>query len=148
MKPIALIAIGMVALGLTLWRFFPTVSTPDTAPESRNEQSLSQENTGMVSDHSGTSFSELSVPTDCSNECVAFPKSSDQYAYCRSVCGLSPVESEMPVVPQSPTNPSLERMIQQKETAVQKSDLALCQTIADENLRTACVVRVTEDLLE
>lgn len=149
MKPIVLIAslaALLGALGVVLISVRPSLDTE--SKEYGNEEARPTEGSGIVLDHSGTAFGEISVPTDCSNECALFPDRSDEQAYCRSVCGLSPIVSEESETPPSPIDSSLEAMIRQKDEAVRLRDLSACQKIADSNLRTACVVRVTEDLLE
>lgn len=149
MKPLILIASLAALLGVTGWVFTSVRPSPDTvSQEYGNEQSRPTEGSGMPFDSSGTVFGEISVPTDCSNECALFPERSDQQAYCRSVCGLSPIDPGKPEALRSPAEQSLEEMIRQKDEAIRSRDLALCRKIADKNLRTACEVRVTEDLLE
>ncbi len=149
MKPFILIILGTTVIGLVGYFTFSTQPDSDTlAPVYDGQPALPASKNGMVSDHSGTVFNELSVPIDCSNECTAFPQASDQYTYCRSVCGLSPVDPDHPELPSPSIDPSLDQMIRQKDEAIKNRDLAACRTIPDDNLRTACEVRVTEDLLE
>lgn len=149
MKPLVLIASLAALLGVAGLVFTSVKQNSDPLPkEYGNEQSRPSDGSGVMFDHSGTAFGEISVPTDCSNECALFPEQSDQYAYCRSVCGLSPIDPEKPEASRSPVDPSLEAMIRQKDEAIRLRDITLCQKIADSNLRTACEVRVTEDLLE
>lgn len=149
MKPLILIASLAALVGVAGWVFTSVRPSPDTvSKEYSHEPTRPAEGSGMPFDSSGTVFGEISVPTDCSNECALFPERSDQQAYCRSVCGLSPIDPGKPEVLQSPAEQSLEEMIRQKDEAIRSRDLALCRKIADKNLRTACEVRVTEDLLE
>ncbi len=93
-----------------------------------------------------THFAEI-LPEDCTNECSTFQSSPDQYVYCRSVCGLplTTLENSSPV---QPTDSSLEKDLQQKNTAIKESDLSKCEAIKDTQLKKSCQVRVTEDLLE
>lgn len=85
------------------------------------------------------------LPSDCNNECTAFQTSPDQYAYCRSVCGLS--ADPLRPTPQ-PTDPKLQKDIERKNEAIKESDLSKCEAITDTSLRKSCQARVTEDLLE
>lgn len=87
------------------------------------------------------------MPEDCTKECAPFPVNSDPYIYCRSVCGL-PLSSPDTSTETKATDPALSKAIQQKDEAIKNRDLSQCNEITDANLRKACQVRVTEDLLE
>lgn len=91
-----------------------------------------------------TTFIEV-LPADCADECSTLQSSPDQYAYCQSVCGLSPDPAAL--MPK-PSDPNLSQNLERKNEAIQGSNLNKCGEITDTNLRKACEVRVTEDLLE
>lgn len=91
------------------------------------------------------SFVEI-LPEDCNKECSTFQTSPDQYNYCRNVCGFSTSDSPVPITP--PKDTKLRQDIEQKDTAIKEGNLSGCEAITDSNLRKACQVRVTEDLLD
>lgn len=81
---------------------------------------------------------------NCDDGCGPFSKDQALYAYCKEVCGLSPIEN----VSECDSKKDLEKDYCQKNLAISKTDSALCESIADDNIRKTCKNRIAEDLLE
>ncbi len=129
--------------------YFFLVNKPEAAVFEQEDNLFEEEpSTSSVPspEDATTHFAEI-LPEDCTNECSTFQSSPDQYVYCRSVCGL-PLTSLENSSPVQPTDSSLEKDLQQKNTAIKENDLSKCEAIKDTQLKKSCQVRVTEDLLE
>lgn len=120
---------------------------------SHYEGSLMNESTAPTSDtgRKDTSpenftFFNISTQTDCANECSNYRDDSEQYSYCRSICGFT-LEEGVEKPPTS-TDPTLLNDYKLKERAIRESDIGMCLLIGDTNIRVVCQTRVTEDLLE
>lgn len=145
---LSLIGLVVAVLGVSVyWLFFKqgevtVFEREDELSEAPLEETSLPPN---ASEAPATStFLEI-LPADCQNECISFQTVPDQYVYCQNVCGLS----ADPATPTpKPTDPNLSQNIERKNAAIKESNLSKCGEITDANLRKACEVRVTEDLLE
>ena len=81
---------------------------------------------------------------NCDEGCKSFSEDQSLRTYCEKVCGLSPVEN----VSECDSKTGLEKDYCQKDLAISKTDSALCESIADDNIRKTCKNRIAEDLLE
>lgn len=144
--------VGLGFILLSAGVYFVFIHQPDqTVFEQSSETSEADPKTltpqtSLPTNQTPSTFLEV-LPTDCSQECTNFALTTDQYAYCRSVCGL-PLTPPDETTEVKTTDPALSKAIQQKDEAIKNQDLSQCNNITDTNLRKACQVRITEDLLE
>ncbi len=112
--------------------------------ESEPENSFSPESEEIrdATDESGDSSNVTAE--DCDNECSNFKNNASDLRYCQDLCGLSSASS-------NDNCDSLQGSDKDycfKNQAIAKTDLRICDSIADAKIKSACKNRVTEDLLE
>ena len=144
---LSLIGLGLMVLGVGMYGWLrpekeATVFEQKEGSEEEAGKTTSVPNT-QVPPPASTTYVEI-LPKDCANECRAFQPSPDQYAYCQSVCGLSPD----PATPApKPSDPNLSQNLERKNEAIRASNLNKCGEMNDTDLRNASEVRVIEILL-
>lgn len=85
------------------------------------------------------------TPPDCTRECEPYKYDEKELEYCKNVCGLSPRTSEN-INCNDLSN--LQRDYCIKDHAISEKDQKLCESIADNNIKTTCETRIQEDFLE
>ena len=124
----------------------PSVQT--STPESENPTAPGDENSAPpITDQNGNTAKNIkaSITTQhCNDDCKAFANDLTLLAYCQEVCGITPAKN----VSDCSSKTGLEKDYCQKDLAIAKTDSALCESVADDNLRKTCKNRVAQDLME
>ena len=80
----------------------------------------------------------------CDSQCEFFTHDPTNFKYCSEVFGISPIEN----ISDCKDKKDLERDYCQKDLAITKMNVSLCDPITDANIRKTCQKRINEDLLE
>jgi len=164
----------IIALGLLAYFAYPIVKNRYFKNESsiKNEEQGSNENTIMnngnesedeknntsdveneensassneVKDEIDESGDAVNITAkDCDNECLNFQDNESSLRYCQDICDISSTKDSDNC--ESKTGTDKDYCF--KNQAVAKTDLKICNSIADAKIKSACKNRVTEDLLE
>lgn len=140
-----------------------TGESAESEPETEEEDALPTEETLPEDVERDADIPEVDIDTDlrdgdeesveanitnthCETGCEAFANDFAYLEYCRQVCGL---EEPQNVTPADCENlEGLRRDYCLKDAAIIANDPAICDGIADANIRTTCESRVTESFLE
>ncbi len=121
-------------------------SDPDTDSEIINQTPIPKFDQSAKNSLDGKSFIEISRE-ECESDCASFAENLPNFSYCQQVCGLS---STPPTAPKEDCEglESLDRDYCLKNLATKKGDFDICDKIKDENIKTTCISRITEDIVD
>jgi len=125
--------------------------------ESNSENVINAENGDVAGlDQSGsTDAGNTSVPSGgdtlahittehCDSSCQAFLNDSKLLAYCKQVCGITPVKN----VSGCDAKTGIDKDYCLKDLAISKEDSSVCDQISDANVKKACKNRILQDIIE
>jgi hypothetical protein len=117
-------------------------SNNDSKTESPADTQATEEEAKSETDESGDA-SNITAK-DCDNECASFQENSNDLKYCQDICDISPIKD----ADNCDSKQGSDKDYCFKNQAIAKTDLKICNSIADAKIKTSCKSRVTEDLLE
>ena len=123
----------------------PTISNP-SLPSATNETTSEISTEARISpavDVQGDILAHI-TPEHCSNNCQAFKIDLKLFEYCEQSCGISPIKK----VSDCNGKKELEKDYCNKDLAVIKKDISLCEKIKDANIKQACKNRISQDIIE
>lgn len=105
----------------------------------------------IVPEEETTLFQEI-TREDCLGKCENF-KEDEQKEYCFQSCGIVPLQeggSENEEVEKNDCSEKtgLQKDYCLKDLGISEQDFRICERITDRNIRNACALRITEDILE
>ncbi len=152
---IAAAAVLYFAYGVVKQRYFGAGSGRTQSGETQNQaageegsaQNPDQESPAPGEAAPGTESGRPNVTNaDCDNDCAKYADNTDNFKYCREVCGqtkIAPKNSEEECAALS----GLEKDYCFRDLAVSKKDPSICKKISDVKLQSVCRNRVAEEIL-
>jgi hypothetical protein len=125
-------------------------SATSNTENSSNTQSVPAQvidkNAPSVSPETNVSGSMLAkISTEhCNNGCQAFSNDLILLEYCQQACGISPIKN----VTNCDDKKDIQKDYCNKDLAINKKDLSLCEKIADANIKQSCQNRINQDIIE
>ncbi|MEI7891249.1 MAG: hypothetical protein WCI36_04775 [bacterium] len=80
----------------------------------------------------------------CNNGCQAFSIDLKLFEYCQQTCGISPIKNEASCEGKN----DIQKDYCNKDLAITKKDISICEKIADANIKETCKNRITQDVIE